>query len=95
MVTMTVAPMVGPKMVPIPPSKVISTTSPDICQPTSVKVAKPKANDLVAPAIPANAPDKTNAVSLYLETSYPKDKARGSFSRMDFNTWPNGEWMTR
>jgi hypothetical protein len=50
--------------VPMPPSKVINTTSPDICQPTSVSVAKPKAIALVAPAKPANAADNTKATSL-------------------------------
>ena len=66
---MVVAPTTGPRMVPMPPSRVIRTTSPDICQPTSVNVAKPSASDLVAPARPASAADKTNTTSLYLSTS--------------------------
>ena len=58
-------------------------------------VARPSDNDLVAPARPASAADSTNAINLYLSTSYPSESARGSFSRIDFNTCPNGEWMTR
>jgi len=51
-------------MVPMPPSRVISTTSPDICQLTSVSVAMPNASALVAPARPASVPDSTKASSL-------------------------------
>jgi len=58
------APKIGPMMVPMPPSRVISTTSPDICQVTSVSVANWKTRALMPPARPASAADMTKAPSL-------------------------------
>lgn len=58
------APKIGPTIVPMPPSKVIRMTSPDICQATSVSVANWKTSALIAPARPANAADMTKAASL-------------------------------
>jgi hypothetical protein len=54
----------GPIRVPMPPSSVIRMTSPDICQPTSVRVANWKTSALVPPARPASAADMTKAPSL-------------------------------
>ena len=64
MVTITAAPTTGPNTVPMPPSSVISTTSPDIDQCTSVSEASWNTMALVAPARPASAADSTNASSL-------------------------------
>jgi hypothetical protein len=50
--------------VPSPPTSVISTTSPDIGQSTSVKEASWNTIALVAPAVPASVADITNATSL-------------------------------
>ena len=58
------APTTGPKIVPMPPSSVISTTSPDIVQWTSVSDASWNTIALVAPASPASVADRTNATSL-------------------------------
>ena len=58
------APTTGPNTVPIPPSSVISTTSPDICHCTSVSEASWNTIALVAPATPDSAADSTNAISL-------------------------------
>ena len=48
----------------MPPSSVISTTSPDIEKPTSLSEAFCTTSALVAPASPASAADRTKAVSL-------------------------------
>ncbi len=48
----------------MPPSRVISTTSPDICQLTSVSVANWNTSAFSPPASPAKAADMTNAPSL-------------------------------
>ena len=64
MVTTIAAPTIGPNIVPRPPSSVISTTSPDIGQCTSVRVASWKTIALVAPARPASAADSTKAEQL-------------------------------
>jgi hypothetical protein len=61
---MTAAPTTGPKTVPMPPSSVISTTSPDIDQCTSVSEASWNTMDLVAPARPASVAESTKASSL-------------------------------
>ncbi len=66
---MIIAPMIGPTIVPKPPTRVINTTRPDIVQCTSVSVSKPSTAVFVAPAKPANAADSTNTSSLYLSTS--------------------------
>ena len=58
------APTTGPKIVPIPPSSVISTTSPDIDQWTSVSAASWNTIAFNAPASPASVADNTNASSL-------------------------------
>ena len=60
----TNAPTTGPKMVPRPPTNVISTTSPDIDQCTSVSDASWNTMALVAPASPDSAADRTKARSL-------------------------------
>jgi Holliday junction DNA helicase RuvB len=62
---MTNAPTTGPNTVPMPPSSVISTTSPDIDQCTSVSVAKLEHQRLQSrrPGRPAPA-DSTKASSL-------------------------------
>ena len=61
---MTKAPTTGPKIVPSRPTSVISTTSPDIVQCTSVSEASWNTSALVAPASPASAADSTKASSL-------------------------------
>ena len=48
----------------MPPSSVISTTSPDIAKPASVSEAFWTTIALVAPARPASAADRTKAASL-------------------------------
>ena len=58
------APTTGPKIVPMPPNSVISTTSPDMVQCTSVNDASWKTIDLVAPARPASVAERMNASSL-------------------------------
>ena len=58
------APTTGPNMVPMPPSSVISITSPDICHWTSVSEASWKTSALVPPARPARAADMMNAPQL-------------------------------
>src|SRR6266851_2944079 len=58
------APTTGPNTVPSPPSSVMSTTSPDIVQWTSVRDASWKTRAFVAPARPANVAESTNARSL-------------------------------
>ncbi len=58
------APTTGPKIVPMPPSSVISTTSPDIVQCTSVSDASWNTIAFIAPASPASVADSTNASSL-------------------------------
>ncbi len=68
-VTITVAPTTGPNTVPMPPSSVISTTSPEVCQWASVSVANLNTRVLVAPASPASPAESTKASSLYLATS--------------------------
>ena len=64
MAMMMKAPTTGPKMVPKPPTRVISTTSPDISQRTSVSEAFWETITLVAPASPANPAESTKAASL-------------------------------
>ena len=59
------APTTGPKTVPIPPSNVINTISPDIVQCTSVSDASWKTIAFVPPASPESAAEITNAMSLY------------------------------
>ncbi|MGY3110289.1 hypothetical protein ACVWW7_006916 [Bradyrhizobium sp. LM6.9] len=59
------APTTGPKMVPSPPTSVISTTSPDIDQCTSVSEAFCATNTFSDPAKPASVPDRTKARNLY------------------------------
>jgi hypothetical protein len=61
---MMAAPAIGPNTVPMPPTSVISTTSPDICHVTSVSDASWNTIAFVAPASPASVADKTNARSL-------------------------------
>ena len=61
---MTNEPTTGPKMVPSPPTRVISTTSPDIGQLTSVSEASCSTIALVEPATPASVADSTKATSL-------------------------------
>ena len=51
-------------MVPRPPTSVISTTSPEVDQCTSVRVASWNTSAFVAPARPASAADSTKASSL-------------------------------
>ena len=58
------APSTGPAKVPMPPSSVISTTSPDSDQCTSVSVAKPSTSVFSEPASPASAVESTKASSL-------------------------------
>ncbi|GJD59751.1 hypothetical protein MTDSW087_05909 [Methylobacterium dankookense] len=65
MVTITRAPAIGPNTVPMPPTSVISTTSPDIDQCTSVSEASWNTSALVAPASPASVAESTNTASLY------------------------------
>ncbi len=48
----------------MPPTSVISTTSPDMLQCASVSVSKPSTSTLVAPARPDSAADSTNTTSL-------------------------------
>ena len=60
----TNAPTTGPKIVPIPPSSTISTSSPDIDQCTSVSEASWNTIAFTAPARPASVADSTNAISL-------------------------------
>ena len=67
--TIVNAPTTGPNSVPRPPSSVISTTSPDMCQWASVSEASWNTRVLVAPAVPASAADSTKASSLNLATS--------------------------
>ena len=69
MVMMMPAPTIGPNTVPMPPTSVISTTSPDICQVTSVSEASWNTMALVAPARPASAADSTKAISLKRSTA--------------------------
>ena len=64
MAMMTKAPTTGPNTVPRPPTSVISTTSPDIGQWTSVSEASWNTSALVAPARPASVADSTKASSL-------------------------------
>ena len=56
---MTAAPTIGPNIVPSPPTSVISTTSPDIDQCTSVSEASWKTSAFTAPATPASVADRT------------------------------------
>ena len=58
------APTAGPASVPRPPSKVISTTSPDMCQWASVSEASWKTTVLVEPARPASVAESVKASSL-------------------------------
>jgi len=58
------APSTGPAKVPMPPSSVINTTSPDSDQCASDRVAKPSATVFKAPARPARVVDSTKASSL-------------------------------
>ncbi len=58
------APATGPNKVPSPPTSVISTTSPDIGQLTSVSEASCITIALVAPAVPASVAESTKAASL-------------------------------
>src|SRR5512136_320578 len=57
-------PTTGPKIEPSPPTSVISTTSPDIGQLTSVSEASCTTIALVEPATPASVADSTKAPSL-------------------------------
>ena len=52
----------------MPPTSVISTTSPDMAKETSVSEAFCATIALVAPASPAIAADRTKAASLYCVT---------------------------
>mgnify|MGYP007123208649 CR=1 FL=1 len=61
---MVKAPTTGPAKVPIPPSRLISTTSPEVCQSASVRVTKVKTMALVDPARPDSAAEITKATSL-------------------------------
>ena len=61
--------MAGPTSVPTPPSNVIRTTSPDMCQFTSVSEASWKTTVLVEPASPAIVADRVKAISLARSTS--------------------------
>src|SRR6185369_13758390 len=63
------APITGPANVPMPPSSVIRTTSPETDQCASESEAKPSTIDFSAPARPAIEVERTNASSLYLSTS--------------------------
>ena len=56
-VMMENAPTMGPKTVPMPPRRVIRTTSPEVRQSASVKVTEVKTRALVAPANPASVGD--------------------------------------
>ena len=58
------APSTGPANVPMPPSSVISTTSPDSDQCASDSVAKPSTSVFSEPPRPASAVDRTKASSL-------------------------------
>ena len=63
------APTTGPKIVPMPPSSVISTTSPDIVQCTSVSDASWNTSALTAPARPDKDAEMMNASRLYRSAS--------------------------
>ena len=65
----TRAPTTGPNTVPRPPSRVISTTSPDMCQCASDNEASWNTSVLVAPAVPESAADKVNTTTLKRSTS--------------------------
>src|SRR5262249_45293618 len=65
MAMMTNAPTTGPKMVPRPPTSVISTISPDIDQCTSVSEAFCDTNTFSDPANPESVADRMKASSLY------------------------------
>ena len=64
MASTTSAPTTGPNIVPRPPTSVISTTSPDIVQCTSVSAASWNTRALVAPATPESVAESTKASSL-------------------------------
>src|SRR2546430_6652714 len=55
-------PISGPKIVPSPPTRVISTTSPDMVQCTSVSEAIWNTIALVPPAIPASVAESTKEI---------------------------------
>ncbi len=63
-VTTRFAPTTGPRKVPLPPSKVIRITSPEVPWLTSESVTNPRTNALREPAKPARLADKTKATSL-------------------------------
>ena len=51
-------------MVPMPPTSVISTMSPEVLKFTSVSVAMPNTSAFAPPAIPAMKQDRMKAISL-------------------------------
>ena len=80
--TSRAAPTPGPMSVPIPPSRIIKITSPDICHATSTSEATWKAIALRLPASPDKAADNIKAISLYRSGFMPREIARDSFSLM-------------
>src|ERR1700675_3101345 len=62
----------------MPPTSVISTTSPEVENETSVSDAFWTTSALVAPARPAITADRTKAASLYCRARYPSETARVS-----------------
>ena len=58
------APTTGPNTVPSPPKSVISSTSPDMVQCTSVSEASWNTSALSEPASPAKVADNTKTTSL-------------------------------
>ena len=71
------APTTGPSSVPMPPSSVISTTSPEVVQSTSVSEASWNTSALVAPARPASVADSDEGQELVaLGAVAERDRAR-------------------
>src|SRR5690554_3636451 len=62
--TTKVAPTTGPSSVPMPPTRVIRMTSPDICQWASLRDANWNTTDFMEPARPASAAEITKARTL-------------------------------
>jgi len=68
-ITTSVDPTMGPRIVPMPPSSVIRTTSPEVCQCTSLSVANPNTIVFAAPANP----------EIILSAYYNRDETGGNY----------------
>ncbi|PSN98832.1 hypothetical protein B9Q07_08495 [Candidatus Marsarchaeota G2 archaeon ECH_B_3] len=87
-------PIIGPTIVPIPPSAHMNTGRAEKRRPKSVGEATPLENTYTAPIIPANRFERAKATILNFEVFIPRDSAATSFSLMDFNTRPSLELAT-